>query len=91
LLYVKLRYKRPDSDRSVLLSHAVYDDAAPASEDLRFAAAVAAFGMILRGSPYSDADFDDVITWAKAGLGDDREGYRAEFIGMVENARALYW
>jgi Ca-activated chloride channel homolog len=90
LMYVKLRYKRPDSDRSILLSHAVYDDAAPASEDLLFASAVAAFGMILRGSPYSDADFDDVITWAKAGLGDDREGYRADFIGMVETARSLY-
>ncbi|GMR12929.1 MAG: hypothetical protein BMS9Abin29_1124 [Gemmatimonadota bacterium] len=90
LMYVKLRYKRPDSDKSVLLSHAVYDDAAPASEDLRFAAAVAAFGMILQGSPYSDADFDDVLMWAKAGLGDDREGYRAEFLSLVEIARSLY-
>ena len=90
LMYVKLRYKLPDSDKSVLLSHAVYDDAAPASEDLRFASAVAAFGMILRGSPYCDSDLDDVRAWAEQGLGADPEGYRAEFIGMVETARSLY-
>ncbi|MCH7563927.1 MAG: von Willebrand factor type A domain-containing protein [Gemmatimonadetes bacterium] len=90
LMYVKLRYKQPDSDRSILLSHAVYDDAAPASVDLRFASAVAAFGMILRGSPYCDADFDDVMAWAEEGLGADPEGYRAEFLSMVETARSLY-
>ena len=90
LIYVKLRYKRPDSDRSILLSQAVYDDAAPASADLRFASAVAAFGMILRGSPYCDADFNDVIAWAEEGLGADSEGYRAEFLSMVETARSLY-
>ncbi len=90
LMYVKLRYKLPDSDKSVLLSHAVYDDPAPASEDLQFASAVAAFGMILRESPYCDYDFDDVLAWAEAGLGDDPEGYRAEFISMVESAGSLY-
>ncbi len=90
LMYVKLRYKLPDSDKSVLLSQPVYDDAAPASEDLRFASAVAAFGMILRDSPHCDADFDDVLAWAKEGLGPDPLGYRAEFIGMVQTARSLY-
>ena len=58
--------------------------------DLRFAASVAAFGMILRDSPHKgDADLDKVLEWAKSGLGEDRGGLRAEFIQLADQARRL--
>jgi len=93
LLNVKLRYKQPDGDASRLLevplvdAHARFDDA---SDDLRFAAAVAAFGMCLRGSEHrGEADLPRVAGWAEGALGADRGGYRAEFLGLVDAARRL--
>jgi Ca-activated chloride channel homolog len=93
LLTLKLRYKLPAADRSSLIEVPLpngeqsFRDASP---DLRFAASVAAFGMILRNSPHKgDADFAKVVEWAKAGLGEDRGGLRAEFLRLVDQARAL--
>jgi Ca-activated chloride channel family protein len=61
-----------------------------ASENLRFAAAVAEFGMLLRGSEFkSSASYADVITLASAAKGKDEQGYRAEFVRLVENAQFL--
>ncbi len=93
LLTVKLRYKEPDGDVSQLIEKPVVDaglSLAEASPDFTFAAAVASFGMILRGSPHAgDATYDFVYELAQAGVGDDPFGYRAEFLGLVESARNI--
>ncbi|MGD8699598.1 MAG: VWA domain-containing protein [Gemmatimonadales bacterium] len=84
LLYVKLRYKDPDGAESKLLAHPVSDTSRAASRDLRFVSAVAGFGMLLRNSDHcGDLSLTDVIELAQGALGEDRGGYRAEFIRLV--------
>ena len=62
---------------------------AEADEDFRFAASVAAFGMVLRDSPHKgNADLGRVLDWARGALGDDPDGRRAEFGQMVAQAWA---
>ncbi|HZI32748.1 MAG TPA: VWA domain-containing protein [Candidatus Binatia bacterium] len=93
LLTLKLRYKQPDGNTSRLLTRTVKDSDKSfkrASTDFKFAAAVAEFGMLLRHSPYSgDATLNSAWEHAKAGLGKDPEGYRAEFLGLIETAQQL--
>ena len=93
LLTLKLRYKEPDGDRSSLIEAPLTDRGRAfqaASPDFQFAAAVAAFGMVLRDSPHRGAaDFDKVRQWARAGLGEDAGGLRAEFLRLVDQAGAL--
>lgn len=93
MLYVKIRYKSPGSDTSRLFSLAVKGDAVAwgaAPADFRFAAAVAGFGMLLRDSAHRGAwTLEDVLRAAEAALGEDREGYRAEFVDLVRRAREL--
>jgi Ca-activated chloride channel family protein len=93
LFTIKLRYKRPDADRSALFSFPVRDGTkklAETSETFRFSAAVAAFGMLLRGTEHKgQANFGLVESLAKDALGDDRQGYRAEFLGLVQKARQI--
>jgi Ca-activated chloride channel homolog len=91
LMTVKLRYKDPQGSRSRLLSTAVVDRGdAQASTDLRFASAVAAFALVLRGSENKGgATYAMVMALAQEARGEDSEGYRGEFISMVERARAL--
>ncbi len=93
LLTAKLRYKEPDGQRSRLLEVSLRDSGASFAEadpDFRFAAAVAAFGMILRNSPYKgSASFESILEIAHASTGEDDGGYRKEFIQLVEKARAL--
>ncbi len=85
LLYVKLRYKAPDRDQSVLLEHPVPDRIEQSSIDLRFASAVAGFGMLLRESEHSGTwSMADVLATARGALGPDPHGYRAEFVRLVE-------
>ena len=88
-MYVKLRYKLPDASTSRWLDHVVQPSlASPGSTDLRFAAAVAAFGMILRDSEHrGSATLDDVLQLARNALGEDEGGYRAEFVRLVETVR----
>jgi Ca-activated chloride channel family protein len=92
LLTVKLRWKRPDGDTSTLAEVPLADrgaafDKAPA--DLRFTAAVAAFGMILRGSDQmGEATLPLVAKIAGGALGRDESGYRAEFLDLVRRAEA---
>ncbi len=60
------------------------------STNLRFAAAVATFGMILRDSEYKgNANYDLVMKLATQGQGEDQEGYRGEFMRLVEKSRDL--
>ena len=90
LLTVRLRYKDPTGTRSRLLSAPVVDQGERGSADLRFASAVAAFAMVLRNSEYrGSADYNLVLALARESRGEDEEGYREEFISMVERARTL--
>jgi Ca-activated chloride channel homolog len=87
---VRLRYKDPTGTRSRLLSTPVVDRGSTGSSDLRFASAVAAFAMVLRNSEFKGgSSYDLVMALAKDARGDDPEGYRGEFISMVERARTL--
>ena len=93
LLTVKVRYKEPDGDVSEKLEFPLVDEGrafAEASDDFKFAAAVAGFGMLLRDSPHKGvATFATVTEWAEWGSADDPGGYRAEFIDLVRRAKAL--
>jgi Ca-activated chloride channel family protein len=90
LLFVKVRYKEPGQSDSQLLSQAVQDDTERPSDDLRFAASVAAWGMLLRGSPHvGDFTLSDVARLARDARCEDLEGYRADFIELVERARRM--
>jgi len=93
MLTVKLRYKKPDGDKSDLIERAVTDDSgdfAKASPDFKFAAAVAEFGMILRDSEHKgNGTFGAVLEWANEGKGADANGYRAGFIELVRKAQGL--
>ena len=90
---LKLRYKQPNEETSQLLRfYAQKEDLTfeQASEDTRFAVAVAGFGMLLRKSKYgSDLHFEQIIRIAKKAKGLDEEGYRAEFIQLAELAEGL--
>lgn len=93
LMTVKLRYKNPDEDNSNLLSRIVNksDNEATLSENLAFASSVASFGMILRDSKFKgDSDFETTLSLAKQGKGKDEQGYRAEYIKLLELAKLLY-
>jgi Ca-activated chloride channel family protein len=93
LLTVKLRYKQPDGDKSTLLSAPLKDVAAKFGEapsDLQFAGAVAMFGMLLRGSEYvGQTNWDTVLEIAGSAKGDDKQGYRAEFLEIVKSAKQI--
>lgn len=93
LMNIKLRYKQPDGEVSKLLQHPVMDDTRPikqASDNLRFAAAVAQFGMLLRNSAYKgNGSFAMVNLLANGAITSDGEGYRKEFIELVKKAQAL--
>jgi len=93
LLTVKFRYKQPGGSTSKLISRSLKgNDAAwqDASEDFRFAAAAAGFGLVLRGSRFrGDLDFDKVAAMANGARGRDTQGRRAEFATLVDQARAL--
>ena len=91
--FVKIRYKLPNSTTSRLISTSISHasevarfDQAP--QDARFAASVAAFAELLRGGKYNGAlRYDDVLRMAEGSRGDDRFGYRAEFLAMVRAAK----
>lgn len=93
LLTVKLRYKEPDGDQSKLLSIGLLDNNNSfenASENLRFAAAVAGFGMILRDSNYKgDANFGRIRQIASSARGNDMKNYRSEFLELIEKASRM--
>ena len=92
LLTLKLRYKEPEGDVSRLLTSTVASsqETARGSERLRFAAAVAAFGLLLRESDHRGrATWPMVLELARSGQGDDREGYRTEFVKLASRAAEL--
>lgn len=93
--FLKMRFKLPESDVSQLLEvpvrpAMVYDDISEVSDDMRFAAAVAAFGQKLKGSNYAgDMTWAQIAELARSGKGDDDSGYRAEFISLIKTAGLL--
>jgi Ca-activated chloride channel family protein len=92
-LTVKLRYKKPSEDTSQLIERKVVDaglDFGNASGDLKFAAGVAGFGMLLRDSPYKGSlTYPGLLEIAQPTLADDPSGYRKEFVALVTKAQAI--
>lgn len=94
LMTVKFRYKPIKSDKSILLEQVLGKTALTnlenSSDNYRFSAAVAGFGMLLRGSDFKGtATYDNVYRLAKGALGTDKESYRAEFLQLVKTANTL--
>jgi Ca-activated chloride channel family protein len=85
LATLKLRFKAPEGDVSRLISMAVRNDVRAMSPNVGFASAVAEFGMLLRGSEHRGrASYESAARRARLFRGADAEGYRAEFVRMVE-------
>jgi Ca-activated chloride channel family protein len=93
LLMLKLRYKAPDGHESKLLKYPVVDNTqsiGAAGDDCELAAAVAAFGMQLRRSSYKGTtSYAMILELAEGGVGEDKEGYRREFVELVKKAQGL--
>jgi Ca-activated chloride channel family protein len=95
LAFVKIRYKKPNEDKSNLITMPVKAgevkakvDDAPA--DVRFSVAVAAFGQKLKNEDQtSDYSWDSIIKLGTDAKGTDPFGYRAEFLKMVELSKSL--
>jgi Ca-activated chloride channel homolog len=89
---VRMRYKHPDNDKAqevgaALPAKALGEDL---SKDFQFAAAVAGFGMLLRDSEYKgNANYSNVLESAQGAVGEDKEGYRKEFVKLVRLALTI--
>lgn len=93
LLTVKFRYKAPDADNSQLMEEVVMDknvSIAKSSDNFRWSAAVASFGMLLRNSEFKgDATYEQSKKLATEARGKDNEGYRAEMIRLMETVSLM--
>lgn len=93
VMTIKFRYKKPDENKSKLIEHAVIDQSIPVqktSDNFRFATAVAQFGMLLRNSEFKQSSsYENAWKLAKASVGEDKEGYRSEFLRIIKNAESL--
>lgn len=88
LATVKFRYKKPDGDKSIEIVQPISNHSSTlsqASEDFKFASAVAWFGLKLRDSEFiQNKETKAISDFAKQAVGNDLEGYKAEFIRLVE-------
>lgn len=93
LMAVRVRYKAPDGDASRLIEQSVQAGSkalSEASEDFRWASAVAGYTMLLRGSQYKgDFSYVKVLAQAASAMGNDEDGYRREFLELVKAASKL--
>ncbi len=93
LMTIKLRYKQPDSETSIPFELTARDNGMKlkdASDNFKFSASVAGFGMLLRDSKYKGgASFDSIEELALQGKGEDEKGYREEFIRLIDLARSF--
>jgi len=93
LMNIKLRYKAPDGDVSKLIEHPLINKAVDfdnTSNNFRFAAAVAAYGMLLRNSAYiGKINYTRIRKIAGNALGDDVLGYRKDFLQLLKKTMAL--
>ena len=93
--FLEIRYKPPGEDTSRLITRPVtrtdeVEQVGAAPQEARFAAAVAGFGQLLRGGRYTgDYGYDDVLALAQDARGEDRFGYRAEFVTLVRLAKSI--
>jgi Ca-activated chloride channel family protein len=95
LAFLRLRYKRNTNENSRLLetpllkSH-ISQSLDKTSDNFRYAAAVAGFGQLLRGGQYTENfSYDDVKQLAQGARGEDKFGYRAGFLSLIELAKSL--
>ena len=91
LLTIKLRYKEPDGQKSKKLDLPIENKLTRnTSDNFRFSAAVTEFGMLLRHSEYvGNSDIGQVLKLARGAKGEDYEGYRSEFIRLVQTVDDL--
>jgi len=91
--FLKIRYKRPDENTSILMTRPITkaDEKSfeSLSDDIRFANAVAGFAQLLKGSKFTgNLSYDQVIEIANAARGKDEFGYRTEFVSLVRLAKS---
>ena len=91
LATIKFRYKKPDGDKSIEMVQIINNKSVAldkASDDLKFSSAVAWFGLKLRDSKLiADKSSEEIVKLAKQGISNDSEGYKAEFIRLVETSK----
>ncbi|MDW9382432.1 VWA domain-containing protein [Chryseobacterium sp. JV558] len=92
LATVKFRYKKPDGNKSMEISKVIKKEnpSASISPDFKFVSSVAWFGLVLRNSELiTKKDLSDIEKLAKEGKNKDEEGYRSEFIKLVESYKTI--
>ena len=95
IAFLKIRYKDPKQTNAAsreVVEPLIFNlkKLSETSEDFRFATAVAEFGLLLRDSEYkANASYDQVVELAKNAFGKDEEGYRKEFVRLVESAKLM--
>lgn len=93
IMNIKFRYKAPDGDVSKLIVHPVKNNTlsfSATSDNFRFASAVSGFGMLLRNSEFKGgSSYPMILLLAKGAISNDKEGYKKEFIELVESAQSL--
>ena len=91
LATVKFRYKKPDGEKSIEMVQVIENRSVvmeKASDDMKFSTAVAWFGLKLRDSKLiADKSSEEIVKLAKQGNSNDGEGYKAEFIRLVETSK----
>jgi Ca-activated chloride channel family protein len=91
LATIKFRYKKPDGDKSIEMVQVIENKSVvleKASDDFKFSSAVAWFGLKLRDSKLiSNKSSEEIVKLAKQGNSNDGEGYKAEFIRLVETSK----
>ena len=93
LMNVRVRYQPPAGGAATEIEFPIPDSDQRferASKDFQFASAVAAFGMLLRNSEHKGvATWEAVSEWASTAVSTDPEGYRQEFLTLVDMAKRL--
>ena len=95
LLTINLKYKNPSTDIETKLEEVVFNNPKSLqdiSDDFRFICSVAQFGMLLRDSPLKgDSSWEQARSLGYAGLGEDEDGYRGEYLKLLDEAKFLQY